>query len=66
MQYIQFCQVPILIRVPGQCQHSTADQLPNGENKELSIVKMNVWADFSATRKQWLKIIDWLDKFAPG
>jgi hypothetical protein len=31
MQYIQFCQVLILIRVPGQCQHWTAKQLPNNE-----------------------------------
>jgi hypothetical protein len=59
MQYVPFCQVPILVRVPAQCQHLTADQ-------ELSIVKMNVWADFfSATRKQWQKTAHWLGRLTP-
>jgi hypothetical protein len=33
--------------------------------KELSIVKMNIWADFSATWTQWQKPVNWLGKNAP-
>jgi hypothetical protein len=40
-----------MVRIHGQCEYLIADQLTKQRNKELSIVKMKVWADFSATRK---------------
>jgi hypothetical protein len=65
MQYSQFCQSQSYLGFPASV-NTTADLLPNREIKELSIVKMNVRADFSATSKQWQKTVHWLGKLVPG
>ncbi len=48
----------------GSAQNIT-DSVAQRRNRELSTVKIKVWADFSATRKQCQKTVNWLIKLAP-